>query len=79
MNNCLSGTMSLGANLLSIFVPSYFLTVTNRKISEENLRNSRPDRSKICVIREISVAYTPIPLFLSFFLKENPRNFRKFQ
>lgn len=28
MNNCLSGTMSLGANLLSIFVPSYFLTVT---------------------------------------------------
>ena len=29
MNNCLSGTMSLGANLLSIFVPSYFLTVTN--------------------------------------------------
>ena len=28
MNNCLSGTMSSGANLLSIFVPSYFLTVT---------------------------------------------------
>ena len=28
MNNCLSGTMSLGANLLSIFVPSYFFTVT---------------------------------------------------
>ena len=28
MNNCLSGTMSLGTNLLSIFVPSYFLTVT---------------------------------------------------
>lgn len=28
INNCLSGTMSLGANLLSIFVPSYFLTVT---------------------------------------------------
>ncbi|WP_455517941.1 hypothetical protein, partial [Leyella stercorea] len=31
MNNCLSGTMSLGANLLSIFVPSYFLTVTKRE------------------------------------------------
>ncbi|WP_455517913.1 hypothetical protein, partial [Leyella stercorea] len=31
MNNCLSGTMSLGANLLSIFVPSYFLTVTKSK------------------------------------------------
>ncbi|WP_278906494.1 ATP-dependent DNA helicase, partial [Leyella stercorea] len=31
MNNCLSGTMSLGANLLSIFVPSYFLTVTKYK------------------------------------------------
>ena len=30
MNNCLSGTMSLGANLLSIFVPSYFLTVTKK-------------------------------------------------
>ena len=28
INNCLSGTMSLGANLLSIFVPSYFFTVT---------------------------------------------------
>lgn len=28
INNCLSGTMSLGANQLSIFVPSYFLTVT---------------------------------------------------
>jgi len=27
----LSGTMSLGANLLSIFVPSYFLTVTKRE------------------------------------------------
>ena len=33
MNNCLSGTMSLGANLLSIFVPSYFLTVTKRNKS----------------------------------------------
>ena len=31
INNCLSGTMSLGANLLSIFVPSYFLTVTYSK------------------------------------------------
>ena len=31
MNNCLSGTMSLGANLLSIFVPSYFLTVTKQR------------------------------------------------
>ena len=30
MINCLSGTMSLGANLLSIFVPSYFLTVTKQ-------------------------------------------------
>ena len=28
MNNSLSGTMSLGANLLSIFVPSYFFTIT---------------------------------------------------
>ena len=28
INNCLSGTMSLGANLLSIFVPSYFFIVT---------------------------------------------------
>lgn len=27
--------MSLGANLLSIFVPSYFLTVTIRKISTQ--------------------------------------------
>ena len=34
MNNCLSGTMSLGANLLSIFEPSYFLTVTYN--NEEN-------------------------------------------
>ena len=32
MNNCLSGTMSLGANLLSIFVPSYFLTVTKNSL-----------------------------------------------
>lgn len=32
MNNCLSGTMSLGANLLSIFVPSYFLTVTKNNL-----------------------------------------------
>ena len=35
INNCLSGTMSLGANLLSIFVPSYFLTVTKTKKSEK--------------------------------------------
>lgn len=28
----LSGTMSLGANLLSIFVPSYFLIVTKRHL-----------------------------------------------
>lgn len=35
INNCLSGTMSLGANLLSIFVPSYFLTVTKTKESEK--------------------------------------------
>ena len=35
MNNCLSGTMSLGANLLSIFVPSYFLTVTKYKYIKE--------------------------------------------
>ena len=35
MNNCLSGTMSLGANLLSIFVPSYFLTVTKTIAFEE--------------------------------------------
>ena len=34
INNCLSGTMSLGANLLSIFVPSYFLTVT--KVSKRS-------------------------------------------
>ena len=28
----LSGTSSLGANLLNIFVPSYFLTVTKRHL-----------------------------------------------
>ena len=31
MNNCLSGTRPLGAILLSIFVPSYFFTVTKIK------------------------------------------------
>ena len=36
MNNCLSGTMSLGANLLSIFVPSYFLTVTKWIVNGDN-------------------------------------------
>ncbi len=39
MNNCLSGTMSLGANLLSIFVPSYFLTVTKQE-DKENICNA---------------------------------------
>ena len=43
MNNCLSGTMSLGANLLSIFVPSYFLTVTSTIVDEhiESILDSR--------------------------------------
>ena len=40
MNNCLSGTMSLGANLLSIFVPSYFLTVTNMFLKKDKVCNT---------------------------------------
>lgn len=41
INNCLSGTMSLGANLLSIFVPSYFLTVTYSNDYQTNYFYSR--------------------------------------
>ena len=41
MNNCLSGTMSSGANLLSIFVPSYFLTVTKKQL--HGVIGSMPD------------------------------------
>ena len=69
MNNCLSGTMSSGANLLSIFVPSYFLTVTyypklwqtvfkvimKHAAMRDTVHGHMPLRGFVCLLREIDI------------------------
>ena len=70
INNCLSGTMSLGANLLSIFVPSYFLTVTkfHLKISDYHFRQYHYLPSTSDVIRpHLSFLHLQQPLLMFFY------------